>query len=98
MTPLEAIFTTTVALWFVYFLINHAEVTAKVRAALFPALPTWLATLLACPLCLAFWTLCAISLFWGWTPLTLWCPPCVLMWDLAFRRMQPPSNPSQPTP
>ena len=85
--PLTAIFTTTLVVWLIYFLINHAEMFSKLRAAAIPALPRWISYPLTCALCFAWWILAAFSLFTGWSPLVLWVTPCVLMWDLGFRRL-----------
>lgn len=80
------------ALWFAYFLVNHAEMFARLRQAVMPALPGWIRYVLECAICFSFWILAALSLFTGWTPLLVMCPPCVLFADLTFRRLKPPSS------
>lgn len=86
---LEQVVLTALAIWFVFFLINHADLTAKVRNALMPALPRWLSYPLQCAICFSFWLLAAFSLFTGWNPLILCVPPVTLGIDLSFRRLQP---------
>lgn len=82
------LFCCVAVLWFLYYLINHAEMFDRLRAAALPTLPGWLRYVLTCSLCLSFWILAALSLFTGWTPLLLVAPPCTLMWDLAYRKLK----------
>lgn len=86
---LEAILLNSLALWGAFFLVNHAEITAKPRGAIMPILPRWLATLVSCPLCVTFWGLVAVSLFTGFTPMILWVPQLVLFIDCAYLRLRP---------
>lgn len=78
----------TLAIWFLFYLMNHAAMFDRLRAAVMPALPRWIAYSVSCAFCTAFWVLAAFSLFTGWTPLLLVCPPTTLMWDLAYRRLK----------
>lgn len=80
--------------WFVYFIINHANLTAKVRTAAMPALPGWLRGSLECPLCLTFWILVAVSLCDVFTPLVVLCPPVVLAMDLVYCRLRLVAGPA----
>ena len=84
---MDLIFFTT-AIWFLYFLVNHAEIFSRLRQATMPALPRWISYALECSICFSFWILAALSLFIGWTPLLLMCPPFVLMFDLSYRRLK----------
>ncbi len=86
---LEAVLINALAIWLAFFLVNHAELTARLRAAVMPVLPRWLATLVSCPLCASFWSLVAVSLFVGFTPMVLLVPQVVLFIDLAFLRLKP---------
>lgn len=87
--------------WFKFYLINHAAIFSRLRAALAPLIPCWLKTLLKCPLCVSFWGLIlaqllylalwlfsAASLFVGFIPLAVICPPAVLFVELAYQRLK----------
>ncbi len=89
---IEALVFWTLATWFAFYLVNHATLFGRVRAAVFPALPTWLANSLQCAFCMSFWILAVFTLFVGATPMILLCPPCTLMWEMLFLRLkgQPP--------
>jgi len=76
------------ALWFLYFMVNHAEMFSRLRQAAMPALPKWISSMLSCAICFSFWIMAALSLFVGWTPMLLMCPPFVLMFDLSYRRLK----------
>ena len=78
----------TATIWFLYFLVNHAEMFSRLRQAAMPALPKWISYVLQCSVCFSFWLLAALSLFTGWTPLLLVCPPFVMMFDLSYRRLK----------
>lgn len=84
----EALLFWTLSLWFAFYLVNHAELFDRLRGAVIPVLPRWLAYPLQCGACFTFWTLSALSLFIGFTPLCVLCPPCVLMFDLIYRRLK----------
>lgn len=101
MSPLEGVALWSIGLWFAFYLVNHAELTTGIRAAVKPALPGWFVRVVTCPLCATWWTLAALSLFLGLTPLMLWCPPVVLWAELGYQRLvssRSAANPSQPTP
>lgn len=86
---IEAVLLYCLAAWFAFFLINHAEMFDKVRAAAMPALPRWISYPLACSFCFTFWTLAAFSLLAGsWTPLMLYCPPISLLIELTYQRLK----------
>lgn len=87
MPLLEQAILFSLTLWSAFYLVNHADLTAKVRNAVFPVLPRWLAYPLQCAFCSTVWVLVAISLFTGFTPLLLWSPPLTLGLDLAYRRL-----------
>jgi hypothetical protein len=87
MPTLESVILLSLALWLLYFLVNHAEMFRRLRTAVMPALPNWLRYPLECALCLPFWVLVAASLLTGWTPMVLWVPPVVLGLDLCYRRL-----------
>lgn len=87
MPILEIVILNALLIWFLHFLINHAELFAPLRTALMPLLPRWIRYPLECSLCLAFWLLAAMSLFTGWTPLVLWVPPVTLGLDLCYQRL-----------
>ena len=78
----------TLAIWFGYYLVNHAQMFDRLRTAAMPALPGWLRYALECAICFSFWILAALSLFTGWTPMLLMCPPCTLIFDLVYRRLK----------
>lgn len=88
MGALESVILSAIVLWFAFYLVNHADITAKVRAAVLSAIPGWMASLISCALCSSFWVLAAISLFTGFTPMLFWVPPTVLFIDLAYRRLK----------
>lgn len=85
--PLETVVLASISLWFAFYVVNHAEVTRKVRAGLLPALPGWITDLIECPICASFWALTAFTLLVGYTPLMWVCPPIVLLLDLIYRRL-----------
>ena len=94
---MEALLLYSTAVWFIFYMINHSELLQKVRAALFPALPKWLATLLACPICFCWWFTAALSFFWfGFTPMILTAPVVTLFLDLAYLRLKTPDRPPSP--
>ncbi len=78
------------AIWFAYYLTNHAEMSllVKLRAAVFPVLPGWLAYSIQCAFCFSWWVLTALSLFTGWTPLMVLCPPVCLFVELTYQRLK----------
>lgn len=82
---LETVILNAIAFWGLFFLVNHADLFSRVRNAVMPVLPRWLAYPIQCAFCASFWTLAAFSLFTGWTPMILWVPPCVLFVDQGFR-------------
>lgn len=92
MSPLEAIATTSLSIWLVFYLVNHAEMFSKLRAAAMPVLPRWISYPLSCPICFAWWVLVAVCVLLGPTWLVLWVPPCVLMLDLAYLRLRHPQT------
>lgn len=92
MSPLEAILTTSLALWMAFYLVNHADMFSRLRAAAMSVLPRWVAYPLSCPICFAWWVLVAACVLAGWTPLVLWVPPVVLLLDLAYLRLRWPQT------
>ncbi len=87
---LEAIVVYSLAIWMVFFLVNHAEMFNTVRAVIAPKLPRWLKYSLSCALCFGWWTCVAVSLFFSgsFALLNVCCPPAVLFLDLSFRRLR----------
>jgi hypothetical protein len=85
---MEAVLACAIAVWFGFYLINHARLFDRLRAALSPLLPGWLKSLLHCPLCVCFWAMSALSLFTGWIPLIVLAPPCTLFIELAFQKLR----------
>ncbi len=84
---LNSTITYAAAIWFAFFVINHAEITAKLRDALAPLAPSFLKRLLGCALCTGFWTMSAITLYTGYTPLLLTVPVATLFIELTYLRL-----------
>lgn len=85
--PLEATILWALAIWAVFFVANHAELTRRVREAVLPVLPRWLASLLTCPFCISWWGMLIFCIGGGYTPLLLTCPPIVLIIDKMFVKL-----------
>jgi urea transporter len=90
------------AVWFVFYLVNHSLIFKKIRGAAMPALPNWLQTLIQCAICFTFWLTAALSLFAGFSAVIFAAPPCVLFVDLAYRKLggltdDNDEQPGQPT-
>lgn len=98
---MEAILFWVCLCWFTFYLINHATLFSRPRAAFGSITPNWLVSLLKCPLCLSWWimvfvqiwtfilyALSAVSLFWGYIPLMVICPPLTLMLEMAYQRLK----------
>ncbi len=86
------------ALWSVYYLINHASLFDRLRAAAMPVLPQWLQKLVSCSYCLTFWITAAFSLFTGFSVVLLAAPPCTLFLELGYRKLsgEPVVQPEPP--
>lgn len=98
---MEAILFWVCLCWFTFYLVNHATILNKPRAAFASISPRWLVSLARCPLCMAFWqlvvlqavswllwALSAASLFFGYIPLMVICPPLTLMLEMAYQRLK----------
>lgn len=75
-----------IAFWFGFYVVNHAEITAKFREEVLPRFHPLITAMLGCPLCLAFWALL------GWcayqpTALILTVPPLALFIDRIYQRL-----------
>lgn len=90
---IDQILVLSLFVFFVYYLLNHATLFERLRAAVLPVLPHWIANSLQCAFCFTWWSLAAFSLFTGWNPFPLLCPPVVLGMDLVYRRLRPPAEP-----
>lgn len=97
---MEALLLYCLQVYFVYYLLNHATMFDKVRAAILPALPWWLRELIECPFCVGFWVTFVLSLLVGFSYLILCAPPVVLFMDAAYCRLKIPAEPPilPPTP
>lgn len=78
----------TLSLYFAFFLVNYAEIFAGIREWVFPRLWSKAVYVLGCPICFAFWSLVALSLFVGFTPLIFCVPPATLFLDLIFNKLR----------
>lgn len=86
---IDQILCISLALWFAFYIVNHAELTKPLRDAMVPIMPGWLAYAISCALCFSFWTLTVLSLFVGFSPLLLTCPPTTLFINLLYLRLKP---------
>lgn len=76
------------AIYMIFFLCNYAELFSDLRNWLFPKLHPKAAYAVQCPVCFSFWSLSAMSLFTGFTPLVLCVPPVCLFMDLTFQKLR----------
>ncbi len=86
---LTSLVTYSLSIWFIYYLLNHAELTKPFGDFVKEAYGSVSAKLLGCPFCTAFWTL-----FIGWYlfgmvegELVLTAPVVVLFVELAYQRL-----------
>lgn len=71
-----------------FWVVNYSALLERIRLALFPALPRWLAYSLTCPVCFCFWTTGTICFFWwGYTPLIFTAPMTMLYLDLVYGKL-----------
>jgi hypothetical protein len=75
-------------IFFVHYLINHSEIFAKLRTAVFPCLPQLLVKAVSCGFCLSFWIMLALSLIYGFSPFLFIVPVTVLFMDFGFQRLK----------
>ena len=86
---LETTVILALVIWFFFFGFNHAEMTAGLRRVILPWLYPRLSYVAQCPICAAFWTMGAVSLFYlGFTPLLFTVPVCTLFIDLIFNKLR----------
>jgi hypothetical protein len=76
------------ALFAIYYVLNHSEILAKVRAALAPAVPPWIRKLFSCSFCLSFWLTFGV---WAITPtgfgIILAAPVVVMFLSLVYDKL-----------
>lgn len=96
--PLETVVLVSLAVWMAFYVVNHAEMTVRLRETALPLLPKWLAYPLTCAICFGWWVMAAFSLLTGFTPLLLLVPPVTLLIDLAYQRLRPNERPTTPSP
>ena len=85
----------SLAVFFVFYLINYSEGVSDAFKATTRGLPDWLGYPLGCAFCFAFWgTL--VAFLGGAVPdtFTLTAPVVVMFIDIAYRRLQSPYPPS----
>ncbi len=85
---IESLICWTLAIWFLFFLTNHATILGRLRTAIMPVLPGWMREMLQCAFCMAFWILSLFTLFVGATPMIVLCPPCVLLFEMVFQKLK----------
>ena len=86
----EALLFYCLAIWFVFYVVNHSDLLAKPRSWIMPKLPWWLEYSVSCAICSTFWT-SIVMFFVGVIPLifVFVAPPVVLGMNLAFLRLKP---------
>ena len=88
-----SIFSYVCFLFFVFYLINYAELTEKFREAVFPILPKWLGSVLSCATCFSFWVTSAFCYFIvGFSPIIFQVTVVMTFTDLLYKRLR--NNPS----
>lgn len=79
----------SIAVFFLFWVINYSEILEKLRAAVFPVLPRWIGYPLSCSVCFSFWITGALCFFVsGVFPLVLTTPVCVMMLELIYLRLK----------
>lgn len=85
---LETTVILALCIWFTFFLVNYAEAFFAVREFVLPRLWPKLRYVASCPLCYGWWVMVALSLFVGFSPMTVTTPVCVLLLDLVFNKLR----------
>jgi hypothetical protein len=79
----------SLTVFFLFYLVNHADLFDKVRLAVIPSLPHWLSYPIQCAFCACFWI--TLSL-WYFNLADLWlvftAPPVTLLLNLIFLKLK----------
>lgn len=90
---MEGLLLYCLAVYFVFYLLNHAVMTEWLRKAIGPLAPRLLREMVSCGFCFTWWSTLALSLLVGFNYFLLCAPPVVLFMDGIYRKLRPPAEP-----